>query len=107
MNTRVCRDLHGSWKAESYIPMTPGRGIRLVTRKVQSGALVTSATCVHIDHEGLESHYMFQDFHKIIRASQVRVTQNAVAAQHDLALASADAIKQECENYYANREKAA
>lgn len=106
MTTKVCRDLHGSWKAETYINLEPGAGIRLITRKVVSGVLVTTATRV-TTNDGVISYAMFRDYHEIIKAERVRVTSNAVKAQHDAALAQMDDIKSKCAAFYANKEKAA
>ena len=106
MKTRINRGLHGSWQAETWIPLDANTGIRLSTRKVAQGALVTSATRMTLN-DGVVSYMMFRDFHKIYLAMNARVTQNAVKAQHDEALSMLDKIKSDCAEFYSSKQEAA
>ena len=105
MKTRINRGLHGSWQAETWVPLDANAGLRISTRKVAQGALVTSATRMTLN-DGVVSYMMFRDFHKIYLAMNTRVTQNAVKAQHDEALSMLDKIKADCEAFYAEKEAA-
>jgi|LakMenEpi03Aug12_release.lakeMendotaPanAssembly.Ray.scaffolds.fasta_scaffold163132_6 hypothetical protein len=106
MQTKINRDLRGAWQANSRIMLDDKTVLCISTHKTFSGALVTSAAVNHLTDDGFESHTMFGDFHKIIIANKVRVTESAVKAQHDAALLVLDSIKDEIATFYANKEAA-
>lgn len=103
MHTRINRDLHGSWQANTRIMLDEKRVLCISTHKTFSKALVTSASIHKLNDDGFESHMMFQDFHKIMIATKVRVTENNVKAQHDAALLMLDSLKNEVSEYYTNK----
>lgn len=103
MHTRTTRDLHGSWQANTRIMLDDTRVLCVSTHKTFSNALVTSASIHKLNDDGFESHTMFRDFNKIMIATKVRVTENAVKAQHDAALLMLDSLKNEVNEYYTNK----
>ena len=105
IETRINRGLTSTWKAESYVHLTPTTGLRITTSKNHAGKLVTTAQHVRFD-DGVETFMLFADFHKFIIVKDVRVTENAVKAQHDAALLLIDSIVNECEEFYRNKKDA-
>lgn len=106
MHTRINRDLHGAWQANTRVMLDDKNALRISTHKVSSGALVTSATHVTCDDNGFESFIVFQNFHKMVIVKRVRVTENAVKAQHDAVLLMLDSLKDEMNEYYRNKQAA-
>ena len=100
MHTRVTRDLHGAWQANTRVMLDDKNALRISTHKVSSGALVTSATHVTCDDNGFESFIVYQNFHKLVIVKRVRVTESNVKAQHDAALLILDELKNEMREYY-------
>jgi len=103
IKTKIGRDLRGNWKGESYVHLTPCTGLRILTSKNATGKLVTTAQHVRYE-DGIESFFLFADFHKFVIVKETRVTEKAVKAQHDAALLVLDSIVNECNEFYANKE---
>ena len=103
MHTRISRDLHGAWQANTRIMLDERNALRINTHKLSNGKLVTSATHVTCDDNGFESFIVFQNFHKLVIVKQCRVTEQAVRSQHDAALVMLDSLKDEMTAYYNNK----
>ena len=106
MHTRINRDLHGAWQANTRVMLDDKNALRICTHKVSSGALVTSATHVTCDDNGFESFIVYQNFRKLVIVKKVRVTEQAVKAQHDAVLLLIDSLKDEMNEYYTNKQAA-
>ena len=104
IDTKINRNLHGAWHANSYVHLTPDTGLRITTSKNSRGKLVTSAYRVRFDEHGAEIHFLFGDFHKFVIVKDVRCTENNVKAQHDAALLLVDSLINECNEFYAKKE---
>jgi hypothetical protein len=105
IETRVKKDPWGAWKAESYDTFDEGRRFKLHTSKLQSGAVVTTASVCRV--EGMfESHTLYEDFHLRVEANTYpRATCAAISKQHDRAIARIAELKQKAVEFYANKGK--
>ena len=98
--TTITKDIRGSWRAEDKFDLTVLRVLTITTSKVHNGDLVTRATVSTRDGSFL-SHVMFQDFSQCMKASKVRCTSKAVAAQHGEAVSKLDELCESVAAHYA------
>ena len=105
----VKRNMRGDLEAETDIELDEsGRVIRLSTSKRSGGSIATYATVGTAKPAAGStfasfSFVMFQDFNKAILTTQGRATEKTIAAQHQQALAGADALKADVAAFYADK----
>ena len=101
---QITKSLHG-WRAESQIPVpdSPDKVLVLLTLRRSNGQLVTTAN-VNIVEGKFLSHRMFHDFSKRVDSELVRVTEKAVATQHERACANLPQILEEVKNHYVKHQ---
>jgi len=99
IETRSAVGPHGRF-AESLIPLCKsGMGLKVLTMKRSSGALVTTAGVVTTD--GCFETTQWDSFKKTLKTSAVRCTAAAVLLQHRQALATIEAVMAEALAHYA------
>lgn len=98
IKTTTHKDFYG-WKSESSLPLGDKLELRVTTRKMSSGALVTSAQRYRVEN-GMISFMMFSDFSKTYKSTKTRCTEKSVNTQHREVMMVIDQIKSDCENFY-------
>jgi hypothetical protein len=105
--TTIRKDLHGGWRAEDIYPLPNDRELHVVTHRVSSGSLVTSAN-VHLRENGFLTHRMYQDYsRRIFAVKYPRVTKNVVLEQHEDALKEVPGILSEVAVAYRSEDECA
>ena len=108
------KDSRGVWRqlSECRITAPEGQdatvqwGLRVVTRKMSSGGIVTAASVISVG-DGFETHRVFQDFYQVLQtAPNARVTVKAVAKQHEANMDEDDLLGWVTE-WYAEKAKEA
>ena len=101
IKTRVQNGIRGTWEAVTLIDLSNGVGqfLEISTMKVSSGALVTQARVKQREREVVAS--TTRDFSERLLATNVRVTERAVRAQHAQALSSVRRLWLDAYAYYA------
>lgn len=101
VRTKVAKNYHGKWFAESYVDMGTfdvaeggKRVLRISTTKGSSGPMYTSASAMTEKPDGCTVCMIFQEYRKIlIKADpKTRCTEKSVRSQHDEALTQIDAL---------------
>lgn len=105
-NTRLTKDPHNGWKAETHIPLD-GSNIVLVfiTMKRYGGKLSTTVQAMKTE-EGSRfmSFVMFQDFNECLMTEKLaRVTDKAVLNQHGYCLSLIKEVNDRCAAFYAHK----
>ena len=91
--TTQSKDCRGNWRAEDMIPLEGGRTVEIVTHKVYSGALLTTAQA-GVDDGSMFTYTMYEDYRKdMIAKYYPRITAKIVAEQHAAALKQLETIK--------------
>lgn len=98
------KDMRGNWRAETKIDLEDSMILQVLTHKVYSGALVTSAK-IHKQEGAFLVHAMYSDFHKCLKSTKTRVTSKAVAEQHGEALRQVEQLKEEVKQFYAKKDQ--
>lgn len=71
------KDARGNWRASQRVDLGNQRVLNIVTVKVASGMLVTTATVAKVEGD-FETHAMYQDFAVYLDASKLRCTKSNV-----------------------------
>jgi hypothetical protein len=79
------RDMRGSWRCETDVPLLENISLQIVTHKVSSGALVTSARGV-IHERGMIVWRSQTDYFETLAQSTTRVTAPSCERQHAIAM---------------------
>ena len=99
---------HYGWQAQTRVWLDDVRVLEFMTMKRFNGQLATTATCMSKqDGSRFLCHVMCQDFNERLVAENVRVTEKAVADQHQRALAKLDEVKARCAAFYDKSEATA
>jgi len=83
----VTKGVRDGWEAETIIGLRDDLILAVYTSKRHGGALSTSAT-VYTTGDGFKTHEMYKDYSQRISSERVRVTEKAVRAHHEAALAT-------------------
>lgn len=87
MNTFISKDKRTGWRAETCIKLADGWQLDIVTRKGNTGGLVTHVTVGRAER-GFVTHRLYTDYSRsIIIKPGVRCTEASVTTQHAEALA--------------------
>lgn len=102
--TTIAKSARDGWGATTHSELGNDRVLEISTCKASGGALVTTAY-VHIREGNFLSHRFGLagggDFSQRLQVSKVRVTENAVRAQHMANLANLATISQCAREHYA------
>jgi hypothetical protein len=99
MNTKIYKDSHYGWKAETVVDLGDNKELRILTMKRSDGRLSTNAQRVTVDR-GMISFMMFSDFSKTYKSAVVRCTEKNVTQQHNEVIALVEQIKKDCVSFY-------
>jgi hypothetical protein len=82
MTTYIRKDIRNNWKAWTDVDLSPTLRLKVSTYKVESGAVVTTATVSKVE-SSWETHTMYQDFSKRLESVKYpRVTSKVIETQH-------------------------
>lgn len=99
--SKAHKNMRGEWSAQTDVKLEGAYILRVSTFKGSSGYLTTTATRMVDQGDGGVSFIMFRDFNITVIRDKVRVTERAINAQHNTAMAEIEAIKEACAAHYA------
>lgn len=103
--SKISKGFHG-WQAVTQIKLEDGYVLELFTMKRYSGLLVTTAGRKKLNNDGIGTSWIpSEDYSEVVCSEKVRVTQSAVKAQHEDALADVREIKDRMYAHYSNKAK--
>lgn len=107
MDTNLYKNGRDGWQASTSLSMESQRELQIFTRRNNHGQLTTSATVWHLRSDGTRTHAMGLgttggDFScRVLETRPLKITEKAVAAQHDKVLLQVDAIMERARQHYA------